>query len=73
MIKKRRPIEGSLETDMARIVENPEGRRMIRLSAEDVLTVVSLYQQQLYEVRSRNYDEVHQQLTQQHIYLPEEL
>ena len=58
---------------MARIVENPEGRRMIRLSAEDVLTVVSLYQQQLYQVQSRNYDDIRAQLVQQHIYLPEEV
>lgn len=36
---------------MAKIIENHEGRRMIRLSTDDVLTVVSLYQQQLYKLQ----------------------
>jgi hypothetical protein len=36
---------------MAKIIENHEGRRMIRLSTDDVLTVVSLYQQQLYQLQ----------------------
>lgn len=57
---------------MARIMENPNGRRMIRLSPEDVLTVVSLYQQHLYAVQSRNYDGIRTQLAQADIYLPEE-
>ncbi|MDX2086130.1 MAG: hypothetical protein SFZ03_12170 [Candidatus Melainabacteria bacterium] len=31
---------------MAFLIENPNGRRMIRLSAQDVLAVVQSYQQQ---------------------------
>ena len=57
---------------MARIIENHEGRRMIRLSAEDVLTVVSLYQQQLYHLQSREYQDVHKHLRQYDFYLPED-
>ncbi|MCE3236750.1 MAG: hypothetical protein K0Q50_2941, partial [Vampirovibrio sp.] len=41
---------------MARIIENHEGRRMIRLTPDDVLTVVSLYQQHIYDMRERDYE-----------------
>lgn len=57
---------------MAKIVENPEGRRMIRLSPDDVLTVVSLYQQQVYDLHSRACDEVRTRLKDFQFYLPEE-
>jgi hypothetical protein len=58
---------------MARIVENHEGRRMIRLTTDDVLTVVSLYQQQLYGLENRDYQGVRTRLTQTAIYLPEDV
>lgn len=45
---------------------------MIRLSVDDVLTVVSLYQQQLYTLQSREYPEVHKHLKQYDFYLPED-
>lgn len=57
---------------MARIMENPNGRRMIRLSPEDVLTVVSLYQQHLYAVQQRDYNGIRTRLEQADIYLPED-
>ncbi len=58
---------------MARIVENHEGRRMIRLTPDDVLTVVSLYQQQLYGLENRNYEGIRSRLQQAHLYLPEDV
>lgn len=57
---------------MARIVENHEGRRMIRLSSDDVLTVVSLYQQQMYDVNTRTADSVRDKLNLLQFYLPED-
>jgi hypothetical protein len=58
---------------MARIIENHEGRRMIRLTAEDVLMVVSQYQQQLYGLENRDYEGVRSRLAENHVYLPEDL
>ncbi|MGE0201686.1 MAG: hypothetical protein AB7P76_12050 [Candidatus Melainabacteria bacterium] len=57
---------------MARIMENNQGRRMIRLSAEDVLMVVSLYQQQLYSLQQQTYDEKYDKLKALELYLPED-
>jgi len=57
---------------MARIMENNQGRRMIRLSAEDVLMVVSLYQQQLYSLQQQTYDEKYDKLKELELYLPED-
>jgi hypothetical protein len=58
---------------MARIVENHEGRRMIRLTSDDVLTVVSLYQQQLYGLANRDYQGIRSRLNENFIYLPEDV
>ncbi len=58
---------------MARIIENHEGRRMIRLTPDDVLTVVSLYQQQLYDLRERDYEGVRAKLNSNYFYLPEDV
>lgn len=58
---------------MARILENTNGRRMIRLSPEDVLSVVSLYQQQLYGLERRDYQAIQARLRQTDFYLPEEV
>jgi hypothetical protein len=58
---------------MAQIIENQAGRRMIRLSPDDVLTVVSHYQQQLYGVAQRDYEGVRSRLKQELLYLPEEV
>ena len=45
---------------MAKLVESAQGRRMISLSTEDVLTVVSLYQQHLLELQSLLHDDATQ-------------
>ena len=58
---------------MAKIVENPEGHRMVRLSTEDVLMVVSLYQQQLYTLQQRTYDGIKERLNDMQCYLPEDV
>lgn len=58
---------------MAQIIENQEGRRMIRLSPDDVLTVVSLYQQQVYGLEQQSYEGIRTRLQQGQIYLPEEV
>lgn len=64
---------------MARIIENNEGRRMIRLTPDDVLTVVSLYQQHLYDLQSKvdqppaKYTDVHNHLGKIQFYLPEDM
>ena len=67
---------------MARIFENQNsGRRMIRLSPDDVLMVVSQYQQQLYDLRrivedgeqSQNPDHVYDKLKECEFYLPEDM
>ena len=57
---------------MAKIVENHQGRRMIRLSTDDVLTVVSLYQQQLYDLQARDFNATKSKLDTFQFYLPEE-
>ncbi len=57
---------------MARIVENHDGRRMIRLNTDDVLTVVSLYQQHLYDIQNRDYDGIRRKLAEMNVYLPED-
>jgi hypothetical protein len=58
---------------MARIIENHEGRRMIRLTPDDVLTVVSLYQQHIYDMRERDYEGLRAKLNQGYFYLPEDV
>lgn len=59
---------------MARIVDNPNGRRMIRLSIEDVLAIVNhyQYQTQIFEP-PEDYDALYQRLGQTSYYLPEEV
>jgi len=57
---------------MAQIIENPNGRRMIRLSIDDVLMVVSVYQQKC-NSKSYTYDEVRNELGKGQFYLPEDI
>jgi hypothetical protein len=59
---------------MAHILDNPNGRRMIRLSPEDVLAVVQHYQQQTYNSGGHQYIYVNLQnrLSQFPLYLPED-
>lgn len=45
---------------------------MIRLTTDDILTVVSLYQQHIYALQSRDYEQVSQHLQAFNFYLPED-
>ncbi len=60
---------------MAQIIEHQEGRRMIRLSPDDVLAVVSHYQQHLYQLppERRDYEAVRMHLKAGLLYLPEDV
>ena len=64
---------------MAQIVENLTGRRMVRLSPADVLTVVQVYQRQLFQGKSAalagvpTHGNALAVLSEHAIYLPEEL
>ncbi len=57
---------------MARIIDNPSGRRMIRLSIDDILMIVSVYQQKC-NCKNYTYDEVRQALSAGQFYLPEDV
>jgi hypothetical protein len=57
---------------MAKILDNPNGgRRMIRLSGEDILMVVSLVQQE-FRGSTATYTDLKDVLTTRPFYLPEE-
>lgn len=56
---------------MATIIENPIGRRMVKLSIDDVLMIISLYQQK-FNTKCFTYAEVRQTLANEKIYLPED-
>jgi len=56
---------------MARILENPEGRRNVLLTIDDVLSVVREYQKVTNGVKS--YEKVRELLKENRFYLPEEI
>lgn len=56
---------------MAIVIDNPAGRRMIKLSADDVLAVVSIYQQRC-NCRDFTYEQIRTALKNSDIYLPED-
>lgn len=56
---------------MARIIENAFGRRNIKVSTDDVISIVREYQQ-LVGV-GKNYDEIRNILDRSHIFLVEDL
>lgn len=57
---------------MARIIDNPNGRRMIKLTIDDVLMIVTLYQQKC-NCKEYTYDEVRKALSIGQFYLPEDM
>lgn len=58
---------------MARILENEQGgRRMIRLTSDDIVMVLSMVQQEFKGIAT-SYDTLKQRLEKQPFYLPEEL
>lgn len=56
---------------MARIIENEIGRRMIKMSIDDIISVVREYQRIVKLPDS--YDEIRELLSHSDIYLPEDL
>ena len=57
---------------MARIIENTSGgRRIIKLSTEDIISVVQEYQQIVNS--SRNWENVHSILNDNVIFIPEDI
>jgi len=57
---------------MAIVIDNPAGRRMIKLSTDDILSVVSMYQQKC-NCKNFTYEEVRTVLKNSEIYLPEDI
>jgi len=56
---------------MALIIENNAGRRMVKLSTDDVLTVVSMYQQKC-NSKNYSYEEIREIIRKNCFYLPED-
>jgi hypothetical protein len=56
---------------MAKIIENPRGRRMIRLSTDDILSIISIYQEKC-NCKEYTHDEVRKIIDTNMFYLPEE-
>jgi hypothetical protein len=56
---------------MAKIIDNPLGRRMIRLSTDDILMIISLYQEKC-NCRDYTHDEVRNVIDTNNFYLPED-
>ena len=55
---------------MAEIIENMNGRRFIRVSTDDIISLVREYQQ--YACESSSYREIREKLDKKDIYLPED-
>ena len=56
---------------MAKIIENKNGRRMVRLNPNDVINIVREYQN--WSLGVRDYNELRGKLNEFEIYLPEDL
>lgn len=56
---------------MAKIIENEVGRRMIKISADDVISIVREYQRIV--KNPKTYDGIRILLMQSNLYLPEEV
>lgn len=57
---------------MAQIIDNPVGRRMIRLSIDDIITIVTMYMQRC-NCKNFTYDEIRNALSLGQFYLPEDV
>lgn len=57
---------------MALVIDNPAGRRIIKLSIDDILAVVSAYQQKC-NCKNFSYEEIRESLKESDFYLPEDL
>lgn len=56
---------------MAKIIENTQGRRLIQVSTDDIISLVKEYQ--LAYLSSNNYEETRSILNKKFIYIPEDL
>lgn len=56
---------------MARIIENENGRRIVKMSVDDIISVVREYQRIV--KNPQTYDGIRMILSQASMYLPEEL
>lgn len=56
---------------MAKIIENDNGRRMVRMSADDIISVVREYQRLIKSPKT--YEAIRTILSQVCMYLPEDL
>lgn len=56
---------------MARIIENEAGRRMVRMSVDDIITVVREYQRIVQNPKT--YEGIRMVLSQACMYLPEDI
>lgn len=57
---------------MARIIENKKGRRLVKMSVDDILSVVREYQR-IVKKPSTNYEGIRLILSQACMYLPEDI
>ena len=57
---------------MAKIIDNPDGRRMIKLNTEDIFMIVSIYQQKC-NSKAYTYEEARRALSAGQFYLPEDI
>ena len=57
---------------MAKIIDNPNGRRMIKLSADDVFMIISMYQQRC-SSKAYTHEEARVLLNSNKFYIPEEV
>ncbi|MDD3237612.1 MAG: hypothetical protein PHV37_05885 [Candidatus Gastranaerophilales bacterium] len=56
---------------MATIIENPKGRRIVKVSTDDVINIVREYQSITYAKKS--YYEIRAALNAQELYIPEDI
>lgn len=56
---------------MAKILENKNGRRTIKLNTEDIITIVREYQN--YTHSCSNYNEIRNKLSTIDMYIPEDM
>lgn len=55
---------------MARIIENEKGRRLIKITTNDVISIIRDYQQIVKD--ERDYEKIRKLLDKSHIFLAEE-
>ena len=55
---------------MAQIIENMHGRRLVRVSVDDIISMVRVYQELV--LKSSSYDDLRVKLSEADIYLPED-